>query len=67
MKKITVSVSKESYEKLEGLAIKRNQSVEKIRAELIERFAPVSHTMVEEELKSGYEGVGQINLDWANL
>ena len=26
MKKITVSVSKESYEKLEGLAIKRNQS-----------------------------------------
>ena len=67
MKKITVSVSKESYERLEKLAINRNQSVEKIIEELVERFAPVSHTIVEEELKSGYEEVGQINLDWANL
>ena len=67
MKKITVEISEEIYEMLSEYAISRKQPVGKIVEALIEKFAPVSHTMIEEEVKNGYEEVGEINLDWANL
>ena len=67
MKTVTVEISEELYEMLEKYAISRRLTVSQIVNLLVERFAPITHTMKEEELKAGYEESSEINLDWANL
>ena len=55
------------YEKLTEFANLKHMPVEKIIARLVEKFAPVTHTMTVEELALGYVSSGEENLDWANL
>lgn len=65
--KITVEIRKEVYEMLSMQSAMRKMPVEKVIEALVEKFAPVSHTMIEEELMRGYVESGDENLDWANL
>lgn len=65
--KIEISLKEGVYEKLTEFANLKHMSAEKIIARLVEKFAPVTHTMTVEELALGYVSSGEENLDWANL
>ena len=45
----------------------KNLPIEKVVAILVEKFVPVSHTMILEDIIKGYEESAGENLDWANL
>lgn len=65
--KIEISLKEGVYEKLTEFANLKHMPVEKIIVRLVEKFAPVTHTMTVEELALGYVSSGEENLDWANL
>ncbi len=67
MKTIEVEITEDSYKMIENFANLRKIPVEKAVAALLEKFAPITHTMIEEELKKGYEESASVNVDWANL
>lgn len=67
MRTIKIEVKEGVYEMLEKYANLRKIPVEKAVAILVEKFAPVTHSMLVEELIKGYGESAEENLDWANL
>ena len=67
MKKIQVTLQDGTYNMLTKYAEFKNLPIEKVVAILVEKFAPVSHTMILEDIIKGYEESAGENLDWANL
>lgn len=67
MKTIEIEIKEDTYKMIEKFANLRNIPVKQAIAALLEKFAPVSHTMLVEELKKGYEESASVNIDWANL
>ena len=67
MKKIQVTLKDGTYNMLTKYAEFKNLPIAKVVAILVEKFAPVSHTMILEDIIKGYEESAGENLDWANL
>ena len=67
MKTVKIELKEGVYEMIEKYANLRNMPVEKAVAILVEKFAPVTHSMLVEELIKGYGESAEENLDWANL
>ena len=67
MKKIEIELQEGTYDMLIQYASLRKLPVEKVVSLLVEKFAPVTHSMVLEDIIKGYEESAGVNLDWANL
>lgn len=67
MKTVKIELKEGVYEMIEKYANLRKMPVEKAVAILVEKFAPVTHSMLVEELIKGYGESAEENLDWANL
>lgn len=67
MKTIEIELDEGVYEMIEEYAQLRKMPVNRALALLVEKFAPVTHSMLLEELIKGYRDSADENLEWANL
>ena len=67
MKKIHIELQEGTFDMIADYASLRHISAEKAIEAIVEKFAPVTHSMLLEDIIRGYEESAAENLDWANL
>ena len=66
MKEYKIEVSDELNRILEEASCRMDINIETFISRILDRFAMDPHIMEQEELKDGYESVGDINLEISN-